>query len=64
MVFEDARLRGKYWQIIIDGTQLHRNRKDLGKHSLFCRKKKGTEGRIYRDYYYVLECLKEKFLML
>ena len=28
--FEDARLRGKYWQIIIDGTQLYRSRKDLG----------------------------------
>lgn len=42
-VFEDARLRGKYWQMIIDGTQLYRSRKDLGEHSLFCRKKKGTE---------------------
>lgn len=41
--FEDARIRGKYWQVIIDGTQLYRSRKDLGKHSLFCRKKKGTE---------------------
>ena len=30
MAFEDVRLRGKYWQIIIDGTQLYRSRKDLG----------------------------------
>ena len=53
--FEDARLRGKYWQIIIDGTQLYRSRKDLGKHSLFCRKKKGTEEEYVEYYYYVLE---------
>ena len=53
--FEDARLRGKYWQIIIDGTQLYRSRKDLGEHSLFCRKKKGTEGEYTEYYYYVLE---------
>ena len=53
--FEDARLRGKYWQIIIDGTQLYRSRKDLGEHSLFCRKKKGTEEEYTEYYYYVLE---------
>ena len=22
-VFEDARIRGRYWQVIIDGTQIH-----------------------------------------
>lgn len=53
--FEDARIRGKYWQVIIDGTQLYRSRKDLGKHSLFCRKKKGTEEEYIEYYYYVLE---------
>lgn len=53
--FEDARIRGKYWQIIIDGTQLYRSRKDLGEHSLFCRKKKGTEEEYTEYYYYVLE---------
>ena len=53
--FEDARIRGKYWQVIIDGTQLYRSRKGLGKHSLFCRKKKGTEEEYIEYYYYVLE---------
>ena len=53
--FEDARIRGKYWQIIIDGTQLYRSREDLGEHSLFCRKKKGTEEEYTEYYYYVLE---------
>lgn len=53
--FEAARLRGKYWQIIIDGTQLYRSRKDLGEHSLFCRKKKGTGEEYTEYYYYVLE---------
>lgn len=53
--FEDARLRGKYWQVILDGTQLYRSRKDLGEHSLFCRKKKGTEEEYTEYYYYVLE---------
>ena len=53
--FEDARIRGKYWQVIIDGTQLYRSRKDLGKHSLFCRKKKGTEEEYIEYYHYVLE---------
>ncbi|WP_349011312.1 transposase [Mediterraneibacter gnavus] len=53
--FEDARFRGKYWQVIIDGTQLYRSRKDLGEHSLFCRKKKGTEEEYTEYYYYVLE---------
>ena len=53
--FEDARLRGKYWQIIIDGTQLHRSRKDLGERSLFCRRKKGTGEEYIEYYYYVLE---------
>ena len=53
--FEDAKLRGKYWQIIIDGTQLYRSRKDLGEHSLFCRKRKGTEEEYTEYYYYVLE---------
>ena len=53
--FEDARFRGKYWQVIIDGTQLYRSRKDLGEHSLFCRKKKGTEEEYTEYCYYVLE---------
>ena len=53
--FEDARMRGKYWQVVIDGTQLYRSRKDLGKHSLFCRKKKGTGEEYIEYYYYVLE---------
>ena len=44
--FEDARIRGKYWQIIIDGTQLYRSREDLGEHSLFCRKRRGQRKNI------------------
>ena len=27
--FEDARIRGKYWQVIIDGTQLRSSRGEL-----------------------------------
>lgn len=53
--FEEVRFRGKYWQVIIDGTQLYRSRKDLGEHSLFCRKKKGTEEEYTEYCYYVLE---------
>ena len=53
--FEAARMRGKYWQVIIDGMQLYRSRKDLGEHSLFCRKKKGTGEEYMEYYYYVLE---------
>lgn len=53
--FEAARIRGKYWQIIIDGTQLYRSRKELDEHSLFRRCKKGTEEEYTEYYYYVLE---------
>ena len=41
--FEDMRIRGKYWQVIIDGTQLYRIHQ------------KGTEGEYRESYYYVLE---------
>lgn len=34
---------------------MYRSRKDLGEHSLFCRKKKGTEEEYTEYYYYVLE---------
>ena len=54
-VFEEARIRGKYWQIILDGTQLHRSRKELDKHSLYRVHKKGTKEEYTEYYYYVLE---------
>ena len=53
--FEDARIRGKYWQIILDGTQLQRSRKELDKRSLYSVHKKGTEEEYREYYYYVLE---------
>ena len=46
--FEDARIRGKYWQIIIDGTQLYRSREDLGGTQPVLPEKEGDRGRIYR----------------
>lgn len=46
--FEGNRVRGKYWQIIIDGTQ-------LDKRSLFRVHKRGTPEEYTEYYYYVLE---------
>lgn len=53
--FEDMRIRGKYWQVIIDGTQLYSTRKDLDEKSLYRTHQKGTENEYRENYYYVLE---------
>lgn len=53
--FENMRIRGKYWQIIIDGTQLHSSRKELDGKSLYRIHNRGTETEYCENYYYVLE---------
>lgn len=53
--FEDGRIRGKYWQIVLDGTGLCSSRKELDGKSLYKVHNKGEEDE-YREYcYYVLE---------
>lgn len=47
-VFENMRIRNKYWQIIIDGTQLYSTRKELDGKSLYRIHNKGTENE-YRE---------------
>ena len=53
--FEAMRVQGKYWQILIDGTQLYSTQKELDGRSLYRVHKKGTEGEYRENYYYVLE---------
>ncbi len=53
--FENARIRGKYWQVIIDGTQLVSSRKKLDGECLYRIHKKGTKEEYTEYYYYVLE---------
>lgn len=53
--FEDARVQGKYWQILIDGTQIASSRKKLDGESLYRIHQKGTEKEYTEYYYYVLE---------
>lgn len=53
--FNDARIRGKYWQIIIDGTQIYSSRKELDGHYLYRVHNKGTEKEYKEYYYYLLE---------
>ena len=53
--FGDMRIRGNYWQVIIDGTQLHRTRKELDGESLHRTHNRGTEIEYRENYYYVLE---------
>lgn len=53
--FEEAKIRKKYWQIIIDGTQLFCSRKKLDEHSLYRVHKKETKEEYKEYYYYVLE---------
>ncbi len=53
--FGDMRIRGKYWQVIIDGTQLHSTRKELDGESLHRTHNRGTEREYRENYYYVLE---------
>ena len=49
--FESARIRGRYWQVIVDGTQLASSRKELDGGCLYRIHHRGTEEE-YREYYY------------
>lgn len=53
--FEDARIRNRYWQIIIDGTQLESSREELSGKCLYRIHNKGKENEYTEYYYYVLE---------
>lgn len=53
--FENARIRGKYWQVIIDGTQLHSTRGELDGKCMYRIHKRGTAEEYRENYYYVLE---------
>ena len=53
--FEDARIRGKYWQVIVDGTQLTSSRRKLDGECLYRVYHRGTEKEYTEYYYYVLE---------
>lgn len=53
--FDNMRIRGKYWQVIIDGTQLYRTRKELDGKSLYRCRNKGTGEEYRENYYYILE---------
>jgi len=54
-VFEDARIKGKYWQVLLDGTQLYSSREELPGYYLYRRHHKGTENEYKEYYYYLLE---------
>lgn len=51
-VFEGSRIRGRYWQVIVDGTQLESSQRKLDPKSLYRTHRKGTPEEYY---YYVLE---------
>lgn len=53
--FENARIRGKYWQVIIDGTQLYSTQRELDGKSMYRIHNRGTEKEYRENYYYVLE---------
>lgn len=53
--FDQSRIRGRYWQIILDGTQLESSRKKLDEKSLYRVHRRGTEEEYTEYYYYVLE---------
>lgn len=53
--FENARIRGKYWQVIIDGTQLYSTHSELDGECMYRIHNKGTEDEYRENYYYVLE---------
>lgn len=54
-VFENMRIRGKYWQVIIDGTQLCSTKEQLDGKSLYRVHNKGKPNEYQENYYYVLE---------
>lgn len=53
--FENARIRGKYWQVIIDGTQLYSTRSELDGKCMYRIHNKGAADEYRENYYYVLE---------
>lgn len=53
--FENARIRGKYWQVIIDGTQLYNTVEELDGKCMYRVHKRGTADEYRENYYYVLE---------
>lgn len=53
--FEGAKIRGRYWQVIVDGTQLTSSRKELDGGYLYRVHQKGTAEEYVEYYYYVLE---------
>lgn len=55
--FEDSRIRGKYWQILIDGTQLYNDTNPLDIRCLTKTHRNKEDGsiRYIEYYYYVLE---------
>lgn len=53
--FEGSWIREKYWQVIVDGTQLESSRKKLDDKSLYRVHYEGTEKEYTEYYYYVLE---------
>lgn len=53
--FENARVRGKYWQIIIDGTKLFGSRTELDGNYIYFVHNKGKENEYIEYCYYVLE---------
>ncbi len=53
--FADAGIRNKYWQVIVDGTQIHSSCKGLDGKSLYRVHNKGTDKEYTEYYYYILE---------
>lgn len=53
--FEKARIKGGYWQVIIDGTQLYSSREKPDGKCLHRVHNRGTEKEYTEYYYYVLE---------
>ena len=53
--FENARIRNKYWQVIIDATQIFSSRKPLNGNYTFKIHNKGKETEYIEYCYYVLE---------
>ena len=53
--FDDARIRGKYWHIIIDGTGICSSRNELDGNYIFRVHNKGTDKEYTEYSYYVVE---------
>lgn len=53
--YGEARIGGKHWQVILDGTQLHSSRKPLDEKCMYRIHNKGKPEEYRENYYYVLE---------